>query len=146
MTRKHLLIAALAAPLFFTGGCATRSSVEMAQNSANAADSHAMEARTRADAAQSRADGAQSSADQAHANAATAQARADQAATIGGGAQTLAQSGVDRVAALEGQLQKTNARLAYLQRHAVLKKVAARKTVKHKAKAKTAAAANPNNS
>ena len=133
MTRKHLMLAALAVPLLFTAGCATRSSVEMAQNAANAADAHAVDARTRADAAQSRADGAQARADQAHANAATAQGRADEAATLGTNAQTLAQSGVDRVAVLESQLQKTNAKLAYLQRHAVLKKIAVKKVVKHKA-------------
>jgi hypothetical protein len=132
MTRKHLMIAALAAPLLFTAGCATRSSVELAQTSANTADAHALDARSHADAAQTSANSAQARADQAHANAATAQARAEQAAGIGSGAQTLAQSNADRVATLEGQLTKVNARIAYLQRHAMLRKVVYKKPVKHK--------------
>ncbi len=42
--RKPLLLAVLAAPLLFTAGCATRSSVELAQNTANTADTHALDA------------------------------------------------------------------------------------------------------
>ncbi|HTC84448.1 MAG TPA: Lpp/OprI family alanine-zipper lipoprotein [Rhizomicrobium sp.] len=111
---KPLLLLAVGIALML-GGCATRESVEQAQATANGAESHAVDARTRADAAQSRAD--------------AAQARADQANATGGSALTLAQTDAQRADALEAQLKAANAKISYLQRNVVYKKV---KHVKHR--------------
>lgn len=123
MQMKPLLILAVGVPLIL-GGCATRESVEQAQATANGAESHAVDARSRADAAQTRADGAQ--------------ARADQANATGGSALALAQTDAQRADELEARLKAANAKIGYLQRNVVFKKVKHRKrTVRHTAPAAT---------
>lgn len=126
--KKPLLLLAVTVPLMMLGGCATRESVRNAQASADAANSHALDAGGRAD---------------------RAQARADEAAGIGGNAMTLAQSTDQKTAQLQTDLDKANARISYLQRNVVMKKVKHvkhRKVVRHKVHAAPAVQATPNNS
>jgi murein lipoprotein len=116
---------ALGVPLLLAG-CATRSSVEQAQNSANLADQHAGAAATAAANADSHAASADS-----HAGA--AQARADEAAGIGNNAMTAAQTADQKATAAQAGLIRANARISYLERHLMPKHFA---KIHHKVKPK----------
>src|SRR5476649_1767889 len=97
---KPFLILALGVPLVLAG-CATRSSVELAQNSANAADAHAASADSHAMAADSRA--------------AAARTQADQATGIGNNAMIAAQTADGKATSAQAGLIKANQRIAYLE-------------------------------
>ncbi len=103
---RGLLVLGLGVPLILAG-CATRESVEQAQNSANLADQHAA--------------AADSHAGNADSHASAAQARADEAYGVGNNALTTAQSVDQKVDQKTGMLQagliKANARISYLERH-----------------------------
>jgi hypothetical protein len=105
MGKTSLILLATIVPLAMAG-CATRESVEQAQASANAADSHAGDARMRAD---------------------HAQARADEAAGIGGNAMTSAQAAGQHADSLDTQLAQANAKIHFLERNVVYKHVKHRK-------------------
>ena len=97
---KPFLVLALGVPLVLAG-CATRSSVELAQNSANAADAHAASA-----------DGHAMTAVQ---HAADARSQADQATSIGNNAMTAAQTADGKATSVQAGLLKANQRIAYLE-------------------------------
>jgi hypothetical protein len=102
-TAKPFLALALALGIpLILAGCATRSSVELAETSAGAADAHAASADSHALAA-----------DQHAADARTA---ADQAAGIGNNAMTAAQAADAKASAAQTGLIKANQRIAYLER------------------------------
>ena len=113
---RGVFILALGVPLLLAG-CATRSSVEQAQNSANLADQHA----TAADSHAANADS----------HAVAAQARADEAAGIGNSAMTTAQTADQKATAAQTGLMRANARISYLERHLMPKHFA---KVHHKIK------------
>lgn len=120
---RGVFVLALGVPLLLAG-CATRSSVEQAQNSANLADQHAA-------AADSHATNADSHAANADSHAGAAQARADEAAGIGNSAMTAAQTADQKATATQVGLRKANARISYLERHLMPKHFA---KVHHKIK------------
>jgi len=97
---KPILALALTVP-FVLAGCATRSSVEQAQASANAADAHAGLAENAARTADGHAAGAQSAA--------------DQAAAIGNNAMAAAQTADQLAQDDQTGLTKANKRIAYLE-------------------------------
>ena len=109
---------ALGVPLLLAG-CATRSSVEQAQNSANLADQHAA--------------AADSHAANADSHAGAAQARADEAAGIGNSALAAAQTADGKATDAQMGLRRATARINYLERHLMPKHWAkTHHAVKHK--------------
>ncbi len=115
---RGIFALALGVPLLLAG-CATRSSVEQAQNSANLADQHAS--------------AADSHAANADSHAGAAQARADEAAGIGNGAMAAAQTADQKAMSAQAGLIRANARISYLERHLMPKHFAkVRHKVKHK--------------
>ena len=106
---RGVLALALGVPLLLAG-CATRSSVEQAQNSANLADQHAA-------TADSHAANADSHAANADSHAGAAQARADEAAGIGNNALVAAQTADAKATDAQTGLRRATARINYLERH-----------------------------
>jgi murein lipoprotein len=116
---RGALALALGVPLLLAG-CATRSSVEQAQNSANMADQHA--------------GAADSHAANADSHAGAAQARADEAYGVGNNAMTAAQTADQKASDAQTGLSKANARISYLERHLMPKHFKVHHVMHHKKK------------
>jgi len=114
---RGVFVLALGVPLLLAG-CATRSSVEQAQNSANLADQHAA--------------AADSHATNADTHAGAAQARADEAAGIGNNAMGAAQTADQKATVTQVGLVKANARISYLERHLMPKHFKVHHKMKHR--------------
>ena len=115
---RGLLVLGVGMPLLLAG-CATRESVEQAQNTANAADQHAASADSHAGVADS--------------HAMTAQSRADEAYGVGNNALGTARTADGKADTLQAGLIKANARISYLERHLMPKHFKAHhKVVRHK--------------